>query len=115
MYCYYNNGISMRMVDSDYVAQTGEILFSQIPNSDQLASSFSGYSAAATTIARQPFIASAQAALDKSDITVLRCYSAAVPVPEEWQAYRTALRAITGLTDTTSVVLPTMPAYPSGT
>ena len=57
----------------------------------------------------------AQLALDKSDTTIIRCYSAAVAVPSAWQTYRAALRAITNGTDTTSTALPAIPAYPSGT
>ena len=58
---------------------------------------------------------SAQLALDKSDTTVLRCYSAGVAVPAAWQTYRSALRAIVNGTDTTSTAIPATPAYPSGT
>lgn len=56
----------------------------------------------------------AQTALDKSDITVLRCYENAVPVPGTWQAYRTELRAIVSGTSS-ATELPEMPAYPEGT
>lgn len=58
----------------------------------------------------------AKAALDESDITVLRCYENAVATPPAWGAYRKALRAIIGATsgDPTQP-LPTKPAYPSGT
>lgn len=53
----------------------------------------------------------AKSALDRSDTTVLRCYSAGIPVPPEWQAYRVALRGIVG-----SGVgpLPVQPDYPEG-
>jgi len=57
----------------------------------------------------------AQVALDKSDTTVLRCYSAGVAVPAAWQTYRSDLRAIFTGTDKTSTALPAAPAYPAGT
>ena len=56
----------------------------------------------------------AQVALDKSDITVLRCVSASVAVPSAWQTYRTALRAIVNGTDKTSTSLPVTPSFPIG-
>ena len=63
-----------------------------------------------------PLSVLAQTALTKTDITVLRCYSAGVAVPADIQAYRVALRAIVNGRDTTSTVLPTEPTYyPSGT
>lgn len=57
-------------------------------------------------------VAAARAALSASDVTVLRCYEAAIAVPSEWADYRKALRAVItgGATD-----LPAAPAYPSGT
>jgi hypothetical protein len=56
--------------------------------------------------------AQAQLALDKSDVTVGRCYEAQVPVPDAWKAYRAALRAIV---TTGAGALPERPAYPAGT
>jgi hypothetical protein len=54
----------------------------------------------------------ARAALARSDVTVLRCVEAGLPVPADWRAYRQALRAIvsTGLGP-----VPPAPAYPAGT
>jgi hypothetical protein len=56
----------------------------------------------------------AQAALDKSDITVIRCIEHAVAVPAAWTTYRAALRAIVA-GGPTSAALPTAPTYPAGT
>lgn len=55
----------------------------------------------------------AQMALDKSDITILRCYEAAIAVPTAWQTYRAELRAIIS-GSSIDTVLPTMPDYPVG-
>ena len=67
--------------------------------------------------ARQPLILSAQDALAKSDVTMVRCYSAnpSVAVPTAWTTYRAALRDIINGTDTTSETLPATPSYPAGT
>ena len=60
--------------------------------------------------------ATAQAALDKSDITMLRCTENAVAVPPAWAAYRVALRAIIKApSGDPTVALPSVPAYPAGT
>lgn len=40
MYCYSNEGHSMRRVDDDYVAQPGEAIFPQLPSDGQLAAAF---------------------------------------------------------------------------
>lgn len=57
----------------------------------------------------------AQVALDKSDTTVIRCYSAGVAVPSAWAFYRASLRAIANGSDTSSTSLPSVPSYPAGT
>lgn len=54
----------------------------------------------------------AQAALDKSDTTILRCYEAGVAVPVEWATYRGQLREIvSGKSSETE--LPMRPPYPA--
>jgi hypothetical protein len=61
--------------------------------------------------------AQAQASLDKSDVTILRCAENGVAVPAAWATYRADLRAITGAKtagDPTQS-LPGVPAYPAGT
>ena len=65
--------------------------------------------------AHSVLIGEAQAALDDSDITILRCAENAVAVPAAWATYRKALRAIVNGTDTSSTALPDKPAYPTGT
>lgn len=58
----------------------------------------------------------AQSALDKSDVTILRCTENSVTVPTAWATYRAALRAIVrATTGDATLPLPTRPAYPSGT
>lgn len=60
--------------------------------------------------------AQAKAALDASDITVLRCVEHGVAVPAEWATYRADLRAIVSAsTGDATQPLPTRPAYPAGT
>lgn len=54
--------------------------------------------------------AQARSALAASDVTVLRCLEAGQPVPEDWIAYREALRLIVG---GGPGPLPARPDYPS--
>lgn len=58
------------------------------------------------------FKADAQAALDASDMTMLRCVEADISVPAEWKNYRIALRDImkSGVGP-----LPKRPPFPTGT
>ena len=115
MFAYSNNGLSFRAVSASYIAESGEVLFTDYATPVQLSSAFPGYAAAAATVARQPMVAQAQKALSASDITVVRCYSAGVAVPLAWQEYRIALRDIANGSDTTSTSLPATPAFPTGT
>lgn len=55
-------------------------------------------------------------ALAESDITVLRCAEAGVPVPQAWRDYRAALRQIVSSDiGDPDPGLPERPAYPPGT
>jgi len=56
----------------------------------------------------------AQAALDKSDITLLRCVENGVAIPAEWVTYRAALRPI-AKGESQATELPEQPSYPEGT
>jgi hypothetical protein len=93
----------------------GEVQFDHWPTDAELAAAFPSYVAppSAAWLAHQ---AQAQALLDKSDMTIIRCAENGVPVPATWAAYRKALRVISGATtgDPTQV-LPTAPAFPAGT
>ena len=57
-------------------------------------------------------VAQAQSLLDKSDVTILRCFEAGVMPPPAWTAYRATLRDIV---KTGTGAIPAMPPYPSGT
>lgn len=77
---------------------------------------------AAPTLAEQQaaawvsYQAQAMAAIDKSDLTILRCAENAITVPAAWATYRAALRAIiSAATGDPTKPLPTHPAYPAGT
>lgn len=73
-------------------------------------------SASGNNIAWTNYKEDARARLMKSDITVLRCYERAVPVPLDWAEYRSSLRAIISAeSGDPTQPLPPMPAYPAGT
>ena len=59
-----------------------------------------------------PYPQQAQAALDSSDITLLRCVENGIAIPAEWAAYRKTLRAI--IEGSQTGPLPSRPAYPAG-
>jgi len=66
----------------------------------------------AAVLARGPLVAAAQVALTASDVVVTRASEEGVPVPDDWKAYRAALRAIvSGSSDATEV--PDPPAKPT--
>lgn len=70
---------------------------------------------AAIVPASIPVKQQAQIALNKSDLTMMRCVEAGITAPAAWNTYRKALRAIVTGVDITSTVLPTQPPYPAGT
>lgn len=68
--------------------------------------------AEAQAVAERDLVVNAQAALDASDRTALRCFEAGVPLPVEWAAYRSALRAIVA---GGGEPIPERPVWPEGT
>jgi len=101
----------LRFVGDNYTPVSGETVVDGdvLPDIETLheASHIAARTAAALKV-------EAQETLDKSDITILRCYENAVAVPATWQAYRTELREIiSGTSSATS--LPNRPDYPEGT
>jgi hypothetical protein len=60
--------------------------------------------------------ATAQNALEDSDITLLRCYENGLSVPVAWVTYRAALRSILSVAQPALIPaeLPSRPDYPAG-
>jgi hypothetical protein len=50
MYCYFNNGQSMRAVANNHVADDGEVLFDHEPTENELTTAFPGRAAVLTTL-----------------------------------------------------------------
>lgn len=64
IYCYFNNGLSWRLVDSSYAPIEGEAIFSGIqPTVGQLASTFPSHSAASNDAAIKAQIAELEASI----------------------------------------------------
>ncbi len=58
----------------------------------------------------------AKVALQKTSVTIERCFENNIPLPSDWVVYRKALRAILGAqSGDSSQPLPIQPAYPEGT
>lgn len=88
----------------------------EYPNQGVIEDTDARYLAFVNAPAWAAYQAGAQAELDASDRTVLRCYENSVTVPASWLAYRKALRAIISASSGDSTQpLPTKPAYPAGT
>lgn len=82
-----------------------------VPNANASAVQNFDYSAAGAAATAAANKAAAQIALDKSDVTLLRCVENGVAIPAEWTTYRHSLRTIL----TSGAALPSRPAYPAGT
>lgn len=113
LYAYSNNGRSMRCIDDNWDLLPGEVTFKHEATASELKAAFPNFSP--IDIDWQKYQGEAQVALNKSDVTLLRCVENGVAVPAEWAAYRNALRAIirSEQGDHTSP-LPTRPDYPQG-
>lgn len=66
----------------------------------------------AAAVTARDLAVTAQIALNKSDVTVLRCFEAEVALPPEWVTYRKTLRDI--LAGKSAGQLPARPNYPAG-
>jgi hypothetical protein len=92
-----------------YTVKSGALVAPVPPTAAQIAAQ---QSAAAWSV----YQASAKAALDASDITILRCYENAVVAPAAWATYRKALRAVvSAASGDATQPLPVAPQYPAGT
>lgn len=87
-YAYFNNGLSLKAVYDDYVAQTGEVIFPDIATPEDLTAAFSGYAAAQAALnvlppvivsALQFFIALARAGFISSTEAVAASRTGDVP------------------------------------
>ena len=67
MYCYCNNGLSMRAVDPGYEPQEGEVLFEAIPTPEELSGAFPGYAGATVALATANVNAAILAQMDALD------------------------------------------------
>jgi hypothetical protein len=117
MFCYSNNGLSMRSVDPDYVAQSGEVLFEGYATSDQLGTAFPGYAADKALADQFP---AAQALLTKTDTVVKRINEGislglTTATTADVVAYMTFIRALRAWIASPTGTAPVEPPYPSGT
>ena len=76
LFCYFHDGLSSRMVDDDYAAQAGEIVYrDDRPTTETLGRDFSGY-AAAQAARGKGAIRAQLAAIDARSARALRTIAA---------------------------------------
>lgn len=117
LYCYYNDGLSRRMVPHDHAPQAGEQIFSGPQSTEELSDAFPRYAALS---AAQALEAEAFVALQRTDLTMTRIAEAVSLGLSSWTAddvvawveYRRALRAVVS---TGEGPIPDRPAYPQNT
>jgi hypothetical protein len=83
-----------------------------IPCGDEVQPGWSYANGEFSTASPIDYRSAAQTALYKSDVTVLRCYSAGIAVPAEWNDWRAHLREVLR---TGTGPMQQQPAYPAGT
>ena len=105
---YVWDGQSARSVAPGYVSQPGES--DPLPTWPPQPGELPSYDVWALALANAPLVAQAQAALDKSDVQVLRCYEGGAPLPATWVAYRQQLRDI--VSEKAAGPVPEHPAWP---
>lgn len=77
MYAYSNNGFSMRSVDDDYVAQTGEVLFPDHATISELNLAFPLYNSGVPILTKAQKIAALNAEYDVRFQALQRAYASA--------------------------------------
>ena len=99
---------NLHFLDDDafvYLLPVGSVLIA-----DEAAAEIQAANAAALAASPAALRAQAQAALDKSDVQVLRCYEGGAPLPATWVAYRQQLRDI--VSEKAAGPVPEHPAWP---
>ncbi len=111
----YLSGINAKLSGSDVSIESGFHIVEPTPAEDNLPPN-PITPLTPEEIAWLDYKNEAAMALQKSDITVLRCMENGLSVPSEWQSYREALRVIVGQeSGDPTIPLPTRPDYPAGT
>jgi methionyl-tRNA formyltransferase len=99
---------NLHFLDDDafeYLLPEGSVLITDAEAEEIRATATARASASPAAI-----IAAAQAALDKSDIQVLRCYETSAPLPAAWVTYRQQLRDV--ISGRAAGSVPEHPAWP---
>ena len=99
VYCYYADGMSRKIVNSDYVAGDGEVVFMTEPTGTELAAAFVGYTDARSAEIQSQLTAAVQSHLDAAaraaryDDIKTACTYADEPSVAKFQAEGVAFRA----------------------
>lgn len=110
--CYYNNGLSFKIVKSNYTVADGEVLFTTTPTEDQLKETFPDYDHSLLLSAQDQKINPLKAALSETDYEAIKFaegiltsdqYAPMITARKEWRTLIRDIQSKTTIADVEAV------------